>query len=143
MREVVSQTPGTIGYTDASTAVRNRLPAVHLRTSGGDYVAPSLRSLTAVGRQPLEPNDLSLPTISAPVPRAYPIASEQYLLTLRDLCTAGRSDAEQAAVKRLLLYLLGEGQSVARDLSLAPLPPHLRARARQAVRAMHCGDGTV
>jgi hypothetical protein len=72
-----------------------------------------------------------------------PIASEQYVLTLRDLCTAGRSDAEQAAVKRLLLYLLGEGQSVARDLSLAPLPGHLRAVARHAVRAMHCGDGTV
>jgi phosphate transport system substrate-binding protein len=143
MRQVVSATPGTIGYTDAATSLRNKLPAARLRTASGDYVAPSLRALSAVGEQPLEPNDLSLPTIGAATPGAYPISSEQYVLTLRDLCTAGRTDAEQSAVKHLVLYFLGEGQSVARQLSFAPLPPHLRAVARREVRAMRCGDGTV
>ena len=143
MRQVIGSAPGAIGYTDQTTALRNRLPSARLRTPTGEYVGPSLRATAAVGDQPLEPGDLSLPTIGTRMPGAYPITSEQYVLTLRDLCTAGRSQAEEQAVQHVLQYVLGPGQAVARQLLLAPLPGHLRRAARRAVRTMHCGDGTV
>lgn len=143
MRQVLAATPGAIGYTDQGTALRERLPSAWLRTPTGEYVGPSLRAASAAGNQPLVPGDLSLPTIGVRVPGAYPISSEQYVLTLRDLCTAGRPPAEEQAVQHVLEYLLGEGQSVARQLLYAPLPPHLRQAAQRQVRAMRCGSGTV
>jgi phosphate transport system substrate-binding protein len=143
MRQVIGSTPGAIGYTDQATALRNHLPSARLRTATGDYVGPSLRATSAVGDQALVPGDLSLPTIGVRIPGAYPITSEQYVLTLRDLCTAGRSQAEEEAVQHVLQYLLGPGQAVARQLLFAPLPSHLRRAARREVRTMHCGSGTV
>ena len=143
MRQVIGSAPGAIGYTDQATALRNHLPSARLRTPTGEFVGPSLRATSAVGDQPLVPADLSMATIGTRVPGAYPITSEQYVLTLRDLCTAGRSQAEEEAVRHVLLYVLGKGQSVARQLLLAPLPSHLRGAARRAIRSMHCGSGTV
>jgi hypothetical protein len=85
---------------------------------------------------------LSLSTINARVPGAYPIVSEAYMATLNDLCNAGFSHPEASGVQKLLGYMLGEGQAVARELSYAPLPPSLRASALHLVSGMQCGaDG--
>ncbi len=52
LRQVVSQTPGAIGYTDQATALQNKLDTALLRNFAGAYVAPTIRATTAVGRQP-------------------------------------------------------------------------------------------
>jgi phosphate transport system substrate-binding protein len=138
MRQIVAQTPGAIGYTDQATALQNNLLTARLRNPAGDYVAPTLRAITAVGRQLHGPADLSLPTIEAPVPGAYPIVDEAYVLTMRDPCYAGLSLSEALGVRRVLDYVLGAGQQVAARLSFAPLPAGLRARAWAEVGALRC-----
>jgi phosphate transport system substrate-binding protein len=138
MRQIVAQTPGAIGYTDQATALQNNLLTVRLRNPAGDYVAPTLPAATAAGRQLNGPGDLSLPTIDARVPGAYPIVDEAYVLTMRDPCYAGLSLSEALGVRRVLNYLLGAGQRVAARLSFAPLPAGLRARARAEVGALRC-----
>jgi phosphate transport system substrate-binding protein len=140
LRQVVAQTPGAIGYTDLATALQDKLATVRLRNPAGAYVAPTLRTTAAVGRQPHDPRNLSLSTINARVPGAYPIAAEAYMMTLRDLCDAGFSHPEATGVQRLLAYMLTDGQAVAREFSFAPLPPGLRASARREVRRMQCGS---
>ena len=65
------------------------------------------------------------------------------MATLTDLCNAGFTHPEASGVQRLLGYMLGEGQAVARELSFAPLPPALRASARRLVSGMQCGNDGV
>ncbi len=139
LRQVVSQTPGAIGFTDQAAALQERLPAVHLRSAAGGFVGPSLGATTAVGDQRHPRGELSLGTVAARPPGAYPIAAELHVLTLRDLCSAGAGPAEVQGVRRLLSYLLGPGQAVVHRFSFAPLPPRLRAEARSAVRGLRCG----
>jgi phosphate transport system substrate-binding protein len=143
MLQLVSQSPGAIGYTDQATAIQNKLNPVELRLASGKYVGPTLPAMTAVGLDPPRPNELSLRTIAAPAPGAYPIATEAYVLTYRDLCAAGLSHPEATAVQRVLSYLRGPGQSVAKALSFAPLPPALRAKARKAVARLECGGESL
>jgi phosphate transport system substrate-binding protein len=143
MRQVISQTPGAIGYTDQATALQNHLRTAALRNPLGDFVAPSLRAVSTVGLQSPAGDDLSLSTVNARVHGAYPIAAEEYLLTFRDPCAAGLSHPEAAGDQRFLTYMLGPGQRVVRQLSFAPLPRSLRASARREVRALQCDGDTV
>jgi ABC-type phosphate transport system substrate-binding protein len=139
MLQLVGQSPGAIGYTDQATALQNHLVTAELRLASGKYVGPSLPALSAVGLDPPPDNDLSLNTIAAPAPGAYPIATEAYVLTYKDLCAAGLSRPEAAGVQHVLGYVLGPGQQVARSLSFAPLPAPMRVQARRAVARLQCG----
>jgi phosphate transport system substrate-binding protein len=142
VRQIISQTPGAIGYTDQATALQDKLHSAALRNPLGEFVEPSLHAVSAVGLQPRAGDDLSLTTINARATGAYPIAAEEYLLTFRDPCAAGLSHPEASGDQRFLTYMLGAGQGVVRRLSFAPLPHSMRASARREVRALRCdGDG--
>jgi phosphate transport system substrate-binding protein len=141
MQALISQAPGSIGYTSSVTALQLKLRTAVVRNPAGNYVAPTLAATTAVGAQPHPRDDLSLPTIDAPDSTAYPIAVESYAMTFRDPCQAGFSAPETRGVQRLLGYLVGgEGQGLIARFSFAPLPGGLRAEARAAVSRLRC-DG--
>jgi phosphate transport system substrate-binding protein len=140
LRQIITTTPGAIGYTDQSTALQDKLQTARLRNDAGVYVAPTLHATAAVGTQPRIGDNLSMPTINARVADAYPIASEVYVLTFRDPCAAGFSHPDATALQRLLRYMLGDGQRVAREFSFAPLPPSLRVSARRELRTLRCSD---
>jgi phosphate transport system substrate-binding protein len=143
MLSLVAQSPGAIGYTDQATALQNHLVTAKLRVASGKYVGPSLPALSAVGLDPPPDNDLSLNTIASPAKGAYPIATEAYVLTYKDLCAAGLSRPEAIAVQRVLRYVVGPGQMVAKSLSFGPLPDPLRSKARQAVSRLNCGGESL
>jgi phosphate transport system substrate-binding protein len=143
MLQAVAQTPGAIGYTDQASALQGALHAARLRDHSRTYVAPTLRAISAVGRQPHPPGQLSLSTINSSARGAYPLVAEGYVLTFRDLCDRGLSRAQSISAHRVLDYLLGEGQQIAAQLSFAPLPASLRDNARAELRSLRCwGDPT-
>lgn len=143
MLAAVAQTPGAIGYTDQAAALQGALHTARLRDHSGAYLAPTLSAISAVGRQPHPPGQLSLTTIDSSVVGAYPLVAEGYVLTYRDLCDRGLSRAQSVGTHRVLDYLLGAGQRVAARLSFAPLPTSLRDSARRELRSLRCwGDPT-
>jgi phosphate transport system substrate-binding protein len=143
LRQTLAATPGAIGYTDQSTALQNRLPTVSLRNPAGHWIAPTLAATSAVGLVPHGSGSLSVGTINAPVPGAYPVAAEAFMLTARDPCDAGFSHPEASGVQRVLRYMLGPGQGVVRRFSFAPLPRSLRRSAQALVRRMSCGGQPI
>jgi ABC-type phosphate transport system substrate-binding protein len=71
---------------------------------------------------------------------AYPVASTAYVFIHVDPRHGGMSRTQVDAIKRVLDYLLGDGQAVARELSFAPLPERLRAAAAAAVAQVRCAE---
>jgi phosphate transport system substrate-binding protein len=136
MRQIVSQNPGAIGYTDQASAFQDKLRSARLRNAAGHFVGLGLRSISAVGSRG---TSLSVPTIGARSPGAYPIAAEAYVVTFHDPCDAGLRTGASRALQRSLSYLVGPGQSVVRRLSFAPLPGRLRRAAAREIRRMQCG----
>lgn len=69
MTGVVSRTPGSLGYTERTYALANKLPFGAVRNKSGDFITPTLESATAAAAGLATiPDDLRFSLIDAPGP---------------------------------------------------------------------------
>jgi phosphate transport system substrate-binding protein len=123
----VKQTPGAIGYVELAYATQNKLAAAHLRNAAGQWVAPTIASVTAaaagaVAKLPAG-TDYRVSIVNAPGAGAYPISSFTWIL-------AYQKQSDAAKKKKLVDFLrwaLTDGQALEAALDYAPLPESLRA----------------
>jgi phosphate transport system substrate-binding protein len=140
MASIVAQTPGAIGYVSRVTSSMDGMPTARIRNPAGRFIGPTLAAMTAVGLRGVRSGHLSVGTIDAPGIDSYPIASEVYALTFRNLCGAGFSASEGRSVQTLLRYLIGPtGQALIQRFLFAPLPRALQADTQTALRRLTCG----
>jgi phosphate transport system substrate-binding protein len=137
----VKQTPGAIGYVELAYAKPNNLPVASIKNAAGQFVTPSVASVTAAAEgvaQQLAPNsDYRLSIVNAPGATAYPISSFTYLLVYK---TAPDSIKGKKLVGFLRwMYTNGEPQAAALDY--APLPPTLITRLTARLDSIQVGAG--
>jgi phosphate transport system substrate-binding protein len=117
----VKQSEGAIGYVELIYAVSNGLPAAEVRNPAGEFVAPSLKSVSAAaGGADLPPDtDFRVSITNAPGADAYPISSFTWLL----IHTKGAEAPKQQAIRKFIAWMLEPAaQRMAADLHYAPLP---------------------
>jgi len=129
---LVKQTPGAIGYVELSYANHNHLPSALIKDARGEWVAPTLESVTAaaagaVTKLPAN-TDYRISIVNPPGKGAYPIASFTWMLIYRHM-----SDSTKAREMRdFLRWAYTEGEKSAASLDYAPMPasmvPRLTAR---------------
>jgi phosphate transport system substrate-binding protein len=139
----IKQTPGAVGYVEQAYALQNNFTFASVKNKSGSYIAPTLASTSASVVGLTIPADLRFKAIDSSNPGAYPIASQTFIVVYQDLCKGGMSSAQAKAMVKLLDYGLGSGQSAAQQLSYAPLPPALLAKAQQAVSSLTCNGGAA
>jgi len=123
----VKQTPGAIGYAELVYATQNKLATASIKNASGEFVAPSVASVTAAAAgaaAKLPPTtDYRLSIVNAPGAGAYPISSFTWLLVYQ-------KQADAAKGKKLtdfLLWALSDGQAMEAALDYAPLPEAMRS----------------
>jgi phosphate transport system substrate-binding protein len=117
----VKQNDGTIGYVELIYAMSNGLPHADVRNSSGNFVEPSLNSVTAAAAGVNLPadTDFRVSITNATGPAAYPIASFTWLLVKPRNTDA----AKGKALKDFMTWMISpEAQRMASDLHYAPLP---------------------
>ena len=118
----IKQVEGTIGYVELIYALANDLPVGLIKNKSGNFVAPTLESVSAAaaGVSLPEDTDFRVSIVDAAGPEAYPVASFTWLLIHPDL-----ADADKAkAIKQFLIWMTGpEAAAMAKELHYAPLPP--------------------
>ncbi len=134
----VKQTPGSIGYVEQAYALKNGFTYADVKNKAGNFVAPTLASTSAAASGAKVSPDLAYSAIDSPNSAAYPIASQTFIVVHQDLCKAGTSQAAAKALVSFLNYGLGQGQQVAQQISYAPLPAPLLAKAKAAVSKLTC-----
>jgi phosphate transport system substrate-binding protein len=119
---IVKQTPGAIGYVELAYAKQNKLPYAQVRNAAGQFVAPTIESVTAAAAgaaKALPPTtDFRVSIVNAPGKEAYPISSFTWILVY-----ANQSDATKG--KKLVDFLrwaFNSGEAAASSLDYAPLP---------------------
>ena len=120
----VKQTPNSIGYVELIYAIQNKMPYADLKNASGEFVKPSLDSVTAALAGANMPDDFRFSMTNSPGPGAYPIAGTTWLLIYQD-----QKDAQKG--KKLVEFLKWaetEGEKMAKDLDYAPLPESLQKR---------------
>ena len=126
---LVKQTPGAIGYVELIYALQNKLAYADLKNASGQYVAPSLESVTAAMATANVPDDFRFKMVNAPGPAAYPIAGATWLLVYEQQKDA----AKGKKLVEFLKWALTDGEKMAKDLDYAPLPEALQKRVLQRV----------
>ncbi len=125
----VKQTPGSLGYVELIYAIQNKMPYATVKNSAGEFVKPTLDSVTAALTTANIPDDFRFSMTNAPGKDAYPIAGATWLLVYEQQTDAAKG-------KKLVEFLKWadtKGEQMARDLDYAPLPDNLRDRVLKRV----------
>lgn len=116
----MKQIDGSIGYVELAYAVKNNLWYASLKNKAGNFIAPSLESVTAAAMNEAKkmPADLRVSITDAAGKDSYPISGFTWLLIYKD-----QKSAEKAkAMVNFLKWAFTDGQKFASPLYYAPLP---------------------
>jgi len=130
----VKSTPNTIGYVELAYAVQNKLPVGQVKNASGNFITPSIDTVTAAAAASAAnmPDDLRVSITNAAGPDAYPISSYTYVLVYKNQKDA----AKGKALVNFLWWGIHDGESFAKDLQYAPLPADIVKRAEAKINSV-------
>ena len=134
----VKQTPNTIGYVELIYALQNSLPVGLIKNKSGNYVQPSLESVTAAaaGSIASTPDDLRVSITDSSGPDSYPVSSYTYILAYKN-----QKDATKGkALVDYLWWCIHDGQKFANDLKYASLAPEIVKRTEGKINSITSGS---
>lgn len=128
----VKQLPGTIGYVELAYAHQNKLPVADLKNSSGNFITPSLESVTEALATAKIPEDFRFSMVNPPGEKAYPIAGATWLLVYEKQKDA----AKGRKLVEFLNWALAKGEGMAASLDYAPLPDNVQQRVLERIKTI-------
>lgn len=120
----VQQTNGSIGYVEVNYAINNRLPYAALRNRAGNFVLPTVASVTAAASASASAiqRDVRTPIVNAPGAASYPISGFTFLILYKNQT----NKAKGQTLLKFMNWAMGPGQTYAKALYYAPLPQSVK-----------------
>lgn len=115
---------GSIGYVELIYALQNKIAYGSVQNAAGNFVKASLESTTAAAASAEMPADFRVSITNAPGKQAYPIASFTWLLVPQQ----SKDGNKGRIIREFIEWMASEGQSLASQLSYAPLPKEVAAK---------------
>ena len=125
----IKQTPGALGYVELIYAVQNKMPYAEVKNAAGDFVKPTLESITAALATAEIPDDFRFSITNAPGKDAYPICGATWLLVYQQQ----KDPAKGKKLVEFLKWAEKDGEQMAKDLEYAPLPENLQQRVLKRI----------
>jgi phosphate transport system substrate-binding protein len=127
----IQQNPYSIGYVELIYALQNNLGYGTVKNKAGQWVEPSLDSVTAAAAASLTniPADLRFSIVDAAGDTSYPISTATWLLVYKN-----QTDQSKAlAIARLLWWATHDAQQYNKDLQYALVPQGLTSKSEQFI----------
>ena len=125
----IKQTPGAVGYVELIYAVQNKMPYAEIKNAAGEFVKPTLESVTAALAAAEIPDDFRFSMTNSPGRDAYPIAGATWLLVYQQQKDA----AKGKKLVEFLKWSATDGEKMAKDLQYAPLPESVQQRVLKRI----------
>jgi phosphate transport system substrate-binding protein len=138
----VKQVEGALGYVELIYAISNKLPYAQIKNSAGNYIEPSLETVTsaAAGVKLPQDTDFRVSITNPPGEQAYPISSFTWLLVKKD----NRDVAKAKLIRDFLTWMLTpEAQKMASALHYAPLPDPVVSLVQARLPTLKAGGKTM
>jgi len=138
----VKQLEGTLGYVELVYAASNKLPVALIKNAGGQFVEPTLESVTAAaaGAKLDKGTDFRVSITNAAGAKSYPIASYTWLLVKTDNPDAGKAKA----IRDFLRWMTSaEAQKMADELGYAPLPSEVAVLVQDRVKTLKAAGRAI
>lgn len=127
----ISQTVGSIGYIGSEYAFAQKISFALLQNQVGNFIAPSLESISAAGNGEI-PADTRVMLTNSSDPNAYPICGFTWLILYKDQNFNDRSETQAKETLTLLNWMvLPEAQALAEKVNYAPLPEKVVKMAQE------------
>ena len=125
----VKQTPGAVGYVELIYAIQNKMPYADVKNAAGEFVKPTIESVTAALATAEIPDDFRFSMTNAPGKDAYPIAGATWLLVYQQQ----KDPAKGKKLVEFLKWAAKDGEKMAKDLDYAPLPESVQQRVLKRI----------
>jgi len=128
----VKQLSGAVGYVELIYAKQNQMPYADIKNAAGNFITPSLDSVTAALATAKIPDDFRFSMVNAPGDNTYPIAGTTWLLVYEK-----QKDAVKG--KKLVEFLnwaLTKGEGMASSLDYASLPENVQSRVLERIKTI-------
>jgi phosphate transport system substrate-binding protein len=129
---VVKQSEGAIGYVELAYANQNKLTVAELKNHEGNFVKPTLETVSEAAAKAAIPEDYRVSITDQPGKDAWPIPTFTYLLVYRDMPDQEKGDA----LLKFIWWAEHEGQKSAASLDYAPLPKSLVKKIEATLKKM-------
>jgi len=127
----IKQTAGAVGYIGSEFAFTQKIPVAQVENSAGNYVMPSLASISAAAKGDIPENTKVMLTCSSD-PEAYPISGFTWLILYKDQAYDNRSEAQARETVKFISWIIEkDAQALAQQVNYAPLPGKTVAQARE------------
>ncbi len=139
---LIQQTPGSVGYTELIYAVSNDMPAAIVKNKKGNWITPSIESVSQSANVDL-PADTRVSLTNTDADNGYPISSFTWLLLYNDLKMGDRTEAQAKALVDLFWWMTHDGQKLDEPLHYAPLPQEAVKKAEALLKSVTYGGKTL
>jgi phosphate transport system substrate-binding protein len=128
----IKQLPGAVGYVELAYATQNKLAFASLKNAAGNYITPTLESVTRAFATAEIPDDFRFSMVNPPGEMAYPIAGCTWLLVYQQQ----KDPAKGKKLVEFLKWAETEGETMAKSLDYAPLPKNLQERVLKRIETI-------
>jgi phosphate transport system substrate-binding protein len=125
----VKQVPGAMGYVELIYAIQNKMPYADVKNAAGQFVKPTIESVTAALETANIPDDFRFSMTNDAGSNAYPIAGATWLLVYEQQ----KDPAKGKKLVEFLKWALTKGEGMAKDLHYAPLPDAVQQRVLKRI----------
>jgi phosphate transport system substrate-binding protein len=138
---LVKQLAYSIGYVEYVYATQNNLNYANVQNPGGEFVTPTIESLTKAAEVSVAqmPDDLRQSITNANGAGAYPISSYTYLLIFQNQ----KDQTKGKILKDFLTWAATDGQKMANGLGYAPLPGIVVQKTQAKVSSINFNGQTL
>ena len=128
----VKQLSGAVGYVELIYAKQNQMPYADVKNAAGNFITPSLDSVTAALATAKIPDDFRFSMVNAPGDQTYPIAGTTWLLVYEQQKDA----AKGKKLVEFLNWALTKGEGMASSLDYASLPESVQQRVLERIKTI-------
>jgi phosphate transport system substrate-binding protein len=128
----VKQLSGAVGYVEMIYAKQNKMPCADVKNASGNFITPSIESVTEAISTAKIPDDFRFSMVNPPGDKAYPIAGVTWLLVYEQQ----RDAAKGKKLVEFLNWSLTKGEALATSLDYAPLPDSVQQRVLERVKTI-------
>ena len=132
----VRQSEGAIGYVELAYVIENRMTYGQLQNKYGAWVYPSIATIAAAAASKPMVSATDFSIVDAAGANSYPISGYSWLMVYEKPADRTRG----AAVKKVISWLVTDGQEVAKSVDYVPLPKNVQDLALKQISQMETGS---
>ncbi len=139
----IKQTEGAFGYIGSEYAFAQKLPYVLLQNSAGNFVEPSLKSISAAAKGEI-PSDTRIMLTNSSDPEAYPISGFTWIILYKEQAYGERSNQQAEETIKFLDWMISpDAQAIAQKVDYAPLPDKVVVLAKDILKSVTYNGETI